>query len=364
MALNSSYDPFSLDPMLEFYVRQSGVIVEEIDESDLSLIEEIIQDKNKLNQLQQLDRIPELVEESIEKITEDEESTDDFFEATTQDDALAESSEFSQIEDQFLDVSVLTELVEPIVKDDSAVIEEPLMLKESLQLKEPSKSEELPKPEEPKIEVPEEKESQEENQLQTEETAVEKVPENEPSEEKTESEDVKEKKEKSPDVMMKVEVEVSEHQNLGQATVFRMSLESLPTSSSAASEMQSQLTINNTEGLSPSPSSSSLVTSASDQEGTSPKEYRAGRYNKRPAPPRPKEAPDEDGPLKARLVLKPGVVRKLPEAASDPEAPVVFLNPNAKEKKKSAGGGRSLLSFWHSKPPESQAEDNKKSTDL
>lgn len=353
MAFNSSFDPFSLDPMLEFYVRQSGVIIEELDEADLALIEEMIQDKNKINQLRALEEMPELVEaevlapESLEKISEEEESTDDFFEAT-EDDALAES-EFSQIEDKTLGASLITEFVEPTVKDEALIIVEP------------------PIPEEPKLEltgkVKENKILQEvaENQPQNVEI-TEEPKEIEPS---VEIPEPVETKEKSPDVMMKVEVEFSEDRSLGQATVFRMSLESLPTSSAAASEMQSTLTIN-TEGLSPSPSSSSLLTSTSDQEGTSPKDGRAGRYNKKPAPPRPKEALDEDGPLKARLVLKPGVVRKLPEAAaSDSEAPGVFLNQNAKEKKKS--GGRSLLGFWHSKPqqpPPESHQDANKSTDL
>jgi hypothetical protein len=354
MALNSSFDPFSLDPMLDFYVRQSGVIIEELDESDLALIEEIIRDKNKINQLQQLEDLPELVEakvlvpESLEKISEEEESTDDFFEATEADDDALAVSEFSQIEDKTLGESLLTDIVEPI-QEEPTIIEEPP----------------LPPVEEPKIDLPQVEETKEvEIKPQTEETQDETV--NKSEEIQTPQDEPKEKKEESPDVMMKVEVEFSEDRNLGQATVFRMSLESLPTSSAAASEMQSQLTIN-MEGLSPSPSSSSLVTSASDQEGTSPKEGRAGRYNKKPAPPRPREVPDEDGPLKARLVLKPGVVRKLPETAvamSDPETPVVFLNQNAKEKKKS--GGRSLLSFWHSKPqqPPSPDQDGNKSTDL
>ncbi|XP_059484882.1 muscle M-line assembly protein unc-89-like isoform X2 [Neocloeon triangulifer] len=177
-----------------------------------------------------------------------------------------------------------------------------------------------------------------------------------------------EKKEDSPDVVMKVEVCVSEDNNLGQTSIIKMSLESLPTSSQAAEEIQKEFDEAEQASSSLGTSRNSLVVEQESRCSTpsSPKaEGRAGRYNKRPAPPRPTEkSPDEEGPLKARLVLKPGVVRQLPEDS----VPSVFLH-EAKEKKKfSKEGKSSLLSFWHAKPEKSELKEastsSKKMTDL
>jgi hypothetical protein len=165
----------------------------------------------------------------------------------------------------------------------------------------------------------------------------------------------------------KVTVEV-ESPTQGSMKV-RLSMESLPTSSKSADAMQQQLEDSNIpvvvekydhdslRASNDSLASCSLPnTPTVSRSNSRMSDGRAGKYNKLPAPIRPESPVVEESPMKARLVLKPGVLRQLPETLG--ESSQVFLPTGSKDKKKKKHKSNltSLFPFW-------QGGSNSKSND-
>ncbi|XP_065339081.1 uncharacterized protein LOC135938940 isoform X1 [Cloeon dipterum] len=345
-SFNSLLDPFSdIYNQSEMPARKSTVIIEELESEEdfIALNEELETVHSKSD-----------VEES------DAAADEDFFEASSNEELGKEPDSVEQVAEEPAPVppEVLSKEEDPVpvtVEDPAPVPQEVSSQEEDpvLVAEDPAVIETVETP----VGMGEIPEIIENIEMEKSDEAVPLVKE-------LETEEVK--KEDSPDVVMKVEVSVSEDHNLGHTSLIRMSLESLPTTLQAAEEMDRAM-----QSCSPCASVSSLISPDNEQESrcstpssTKTSGARAGRYNKRPAPPRPTEvAPDDDGPLKARLVLKPGVVRHLPEAdnASKSEE-TVFLNTDSKEKKRESKS--SLLSFWHTKPEKSSNSSSKKMTDL
>jgi len=370
---NSSVDPSFLDPFSEIYnqsesyVRRSTVIVEEIESADESeFIPESIAIENEATEFSEPNDYIRENEDTLNINNGDDCLDDNFYEASSHDDALIESIINTAEDDKTLNSSQINEISNTICEEKST------------ELGVEEKSTEITEEANLTCGVLYENFKDDSKEIKP------NIEDNESPQIEIQAEcDIDTKKENSPDVMMKVEISVSEDQSLGQTALFRMSLESLPTTSLAAEEMQSQINAENLSTpavLSASTSIVSLTTSESfstadhdqDSRCSTPRiDGRAGRYNKKPAPPRPKENQDEEGPLKARLVLKPGVVRALPEDSTTSQSetkPLLFLNPNAKEKKMTAKESKSsLLNFWHSKPVQSEnssSSNSKQMTDL
>lgn len=157
----------------------------------------------------------------------------------------------------------------------------------------------------------------------------------------------------------------------------RLSMESLPTSAEAADAVMIPLVVeccdseSNVDSDSLASCSLPGTPSVSRSSSRLSSDGRAGKYNKRPAPARPESPPDNDKPVKARLVLQPGVVRNLPEAMGD-SSEVFLKTPKSKKKKASAAGLTSMFPFWKQeekkepdkKEPEPKVPMKAKMTDL
>jgi hypothetical protein len=172
---------------------------------------------------------------------------------------------------------------------------------------------------------------------------------------------------------VRVTVDISMPKSEQESMHVRLSMESLPTSPEAAEVVDamipvfvenydSESNIDSSNIDTDSLASVSLPSTPSISRSSSRlSDGRAGKYNKRPAPPRPESPATDDKPVKGRLVLQPGVVRNLPEAMGA-SSEVFLRTPNQKRKKqhKNSGGIAGMFPFWKQDTRKDESDDEVK----